>query len=188
VIDAAITAVEVDGFEQLTIRTLAAGLGVAPMTLYRHVRSKDDLLDEVADQLLARSWRPRSGKSDWRRWTADAARRLRDLLVHEPTVLHVYLRHPVVTPAAIARMEAMLGVLESSGFDEQSALWAYASIQTYTVGFAALEASRSRWADSGEHASSTERQLAAFTTPQQFTRGLNHLLDGVERHRHAVRD
>ncbi len=182
-VDAAIKAIEDGGYEQMTIRSLAAGLGVAPMTLYRHVESKDDLLDEVADRLLAESWRPRARREDWRGWIAEAARRLRDLLVSRPAVLSVYLRHPVVSPAAIARMEAMLGVLGRAGFDDVSAQRAYASVHTYTIGFAALEASRARWAETRERVGDVERQLAAFTTPQQFADGLGHLLDGVERHR-----
>ena len=46
------------GYEQMSIRSLADELGVAPMSLYRHVRDKDDLLDEVVDRLLAKAWRP----------------------------------------------------------------------------------------------------------------------------------
>ena len=42
----------------MTIRSLAAELGVAPMSLYRHVRDKDDLFDEVTDGLLAEAWKP----------------------------------------------------------------------------------------------------------------------------------
>ncbi|MGH3733113.1 MAG: TetR/AcrR family transcriptional regulator [Acidimicrobiales bacterium] len=182
VVDAAIRAIEIDGYERMTIRSLAARLGVAPMTLYRHVRGKDDLLDEVADRLLAKTWRPRTSRGNWRKWTAEAARRLRDLLVAQPAVLHVYLRHPVVSPTAMVRMEEMLDVLREAGFDRQSARRAYASVQTYTVGFSALEASRARWAATNESANSIERQLAAFTTPRQFADGLTHLLDGVERH------
>jgi len=183
VVEAAIKAIEDGGYEQMTIRSLAAGLGVAPMTLYRHVESKDDLLDEVADRLLAESWRPRAKREDWRVWIAEAARRLRDLLVGQPAVLYVYLRHPVVSPTAIERMQTMLEVLGEAGFDEPAARRAYASVHTYTVGFAALEASRARWAATVDRAGEIERQLAAFTTPRQFADGLGHLLDGVERHR-----
>lgn len=187
VIDAAIQAVEDGGYEQMTIRSLAAGLGVAPMTLYRHVRNKDDLLNEIADRFLADTWRPRAKRDDWRAWIAEAARRLRDLLVTQPAALHVYLRHPVVSPAAIARMEAMLDVLGQAGFDEAAARRAYASVHTYTVGFAALEASRARWMATADDIGDTERQLAEFTTPTQFADGLGHLLDGVGRHMRSDR-
>ena len=47
VIDAAAGIVTAGGYEDMTIHSLAAELGVAPMSLYRHIRDKDDLLDEV---------------------------------------------------------------------------------------------------------------------------------------------
>jgi hypothetical protein len=50
------------GYEQMTIRSPASDLGVGPMTLCRHVRDKDDLLDDVPDRLLlAPTWKPRAG-------------------------------------------------------------------------------------------------------------------------------
>ena len=121
IIEAAMTVVKAGGYDQMTVRSLAAELGVSPMSLYRHIRDKDDLLDEVVDRLLANAWRPRCAKEDWRAWMAEAADRLRRLLVSQPAALHVYLRHPVVSPAAIARMEAMMSVLRRAGAEEQAA-------------------------------------------------------------------
>ena len=143
------TVVKAGGYDQMTVRSLAAELGVSPMSLYRHIRDKDDLLDEVVDRLLANAWRPRCAKEDWRAWMAEAADRLRRLLVSQPAALHVYLRHPVVSPAAIARMEAMMSVLRRAGAEEQAARRAYAAVHTYTIGFAALESSRVSWAPRG---------------------------------------
>jgi AcrR family transcriptional regulator len=53
----------------MTIRSLAADLGISPMALYHHVRDKDDLLDEVVDRLLVRAWKPRVDPTDGRAWT-----------------------------------------------------------------------------------------------------------------------
>jgi TetR/AcrR family transcriptional regulator, tetracycline repressor protein len=130
----------------MTIRSLAGELGVAPMSLYRHIRNKDDLLDEVVDRLLAATWRPAAAVDDWQAWVIEAAARLRDFLVTQPAALHVYLRHPVVSPAAIERMDVMVDVLRRTGADEQTARRAYGAVHTYTIGFAALEASRARGA------------------------------------------
>lgn len=185
VVQAAVDAIRDGRYEQMTIRSLADDLGVAPMSLYRHVRDKDDLLDEVTDQFLAKTWRPRGSSADWRTWTLDAAKRLRDLLVTEPATLHCYLRHPVVSPAAMLRMKSMLEVLGEAGFDEVAARRAYAAIHTYTVGFAALEASRVRWASSERpnpaYADRIQKELASFTTSEQFSDGLEYLLEGIER-------
>jgi AcrR family transcriptional regulator len=78
------------------------------MSLYRHIRDKDDLLDEVVDRLLTDLWRPATAEDDWRAWTIEAATRLRDFLVGQPAALHVYFAHPVVSPAAVDRMNAMM--------------------------------------------------------------------------------
>ena len=58
IIAVALATIENGQYESMTIRSLAADLGVAPMALYRHIRDRDDLLDEVTDQLLAQNWRP----------------------------------------------------------------------------------------------------------------------------------
>ena len=201
VVDAAMRAIrQPGGYDQMTIRSLAADLGVAPMSLYRHVRDKDDLLDEVVDRLLVRAWKPRGGREDWKAWVLEAGEKLRHFLVSQPAALRVYLNHPVTSPAALARMEAMLEVLTSALGGEEAAHRAYAALQTYTVGFAALEASRNRHqapangarrpgvvrqqqkspGQAGGPGVGLTAQLAAYTTPRQFAEGLCYLLDGIE--------
>jgi len=167
------------GYEQMSIRSLAASLGVAPMSLYRHIRDKDDLLDEVVDRLLARVWRPAAAEDNWQAWIIEAASRLRDFLVSQPAALHVYLAHPVVSQAAVDRMNAMMSVLRRTGIGEETAQRAYGAVHTYTLGFAALEASRARWVPDSGDAGTLARQLAAYTTTGQFTAGLHYVLEGI---------
>jgi TetR/AcrR family transcriptional regulator, tetracycline repressor protein len=181
IIRAAVGIVEAGGYEDMSIRNLAAQLGVSPMALYRHIRDKDDLLDEVADILLAAAWRPAAAENDWQAWIIEAAANLREFLVTHPAGLHVYLRHPVVSPAAVERMNAMMGVLRRAGLDEATARSAYGALHTYTIGFAALEASRSGWIPDSGDVSSLAQQLAAYTTTGQFIEGLRYLLAGIGR-------
>jgi AcrR family transcriptional regulator len=150
------------------------------MSLYRYIRDKDDLMGEVVDELLRRgdAAPPRTGT--WQSRIMAAADALRELLVTEPAALYVYLRHPVVSPAAVDRMEKMLSLLRKAGFDEASAREAYAAIQTYTIGFAALEASRAGWRPDA-HSDPLSIELSAFATPAQFSRGLRFLLEGIEQ-------
>ncbi|HMK96318.1 MAG TPA: TetR/AcrR family transcriptional regulator C-terminal domain-containing protein, partial [Acidimicrobiales bacterium] len=153
--------------------------GVAPMSLYRHVKDKGDLLDQVVDRLLGQAWQPRASRSNWRAWEEEAADKFRCFLVSQPAALDVYLSHPVVSPTAVERMETMMSVLRAAGFDDAAAKRAYASIHTYTLGFSALEASRSRWAPPEGQVPGLAKQLAAYTTPRQFIEGLSYLLDGI---------
>lgn len=187
IVGAAVRIVEAGGYDEMSIRSLAADLGVAPMSLYRHIRDKDDLLDEVVDVLLARAWRPAAGESSWEVWVIEAAARLRQFLVTQPAALHVYLRHPVDSPSAAERMDAMMGVLRRAGLDEATARSAYGALHTYTIGFAALEASRAGSPDDAD-ISSLAHQLAAYTTAGQFMEGLRYLLEGIGRHARACRE
>jgi TetR/AcrR family tetracycline transcriptional repressor len=182
IVTAATQLVRDSGYENLTIRRLASRLGVAPMSVYRHVRDKDDLLDEVVDKLLVRAWRPRVPESDWRTWVTEAANKLRQFLVSQPAALHVFLSHPVVTANAMVRMEAVMSVLRGGLGDDAAARRAYAAVHTYTIGFAALEAARSA-PRAGANSGVTElsRQLAGLTTAAQFAEGLGYLLAGIEQ-------
>ncbi len=181
IIRAAVQVARAGGGEDISIRSLAADLGVSPMALYRHIRDKDDLLDEVTDILLADVWRPEADEDDWQAWIIEAAANLRQFLVTQPAGLHVYLRHPVVSPAAAQRMDAMMGVLRRAGLDEATARSAYGAVHTYTIGFAALEASRGRWLPGSGDTGALAEQLAAYTTAGQFLEGLRYLLAGIGR-------
>jgi hypothetical protein len=73
----------------------------------------------------------------------------------------------------------MMDVLRRTGADAETAQRAYGAIHTYTIGFAALEASRARWTPEDGEVDSLARQLAAYTTGDQFLDGLRYLLDGI---------
>lgn len=178
VIEAATRMVAAGDFEQMTIRGLARELGMAPMSLYRHVHSKDDLLSEVVDRLLAEVWRPKTRTTNWRRWVAEASDNLRAFLCDQPAALHVYLRQPVVSPVNVERMETIMDVLRTGLPDEAAARPAYAAIQTYTIGFAALEAARAGWSPTAAPGD-LANELASYTSPHQFAEGLDYLLEGI---------
>lgn len=181
VVEAAISAIDSGRYEEMTIRNLAAELHVAPMSLYRHIRNRDDLLDEVTNHLLSLSWRPTTNTESWQEWLIEAATRFRTLLVTQPAVLHVYLSHPVTSASALERMNAMLRVLGEAGFSDGGAEQTYAALHTYTIGFSALEASRSKWHATNEATDDTARRLATFTTSEQFRIGLTMLLNGADQ-------
>ncbi|MEO9180419.1 MAG: TetR/AcrR family transcriptional regulator, partial [Acidimicrobiales bacterium] len=63
IIDAALKMVIEGRYDELTIRSLSAELGVATMSIYGHVKDRDDILDEITDRLLAKQWRPRCSES-----------------------------------------------------------------------------------------------------------------------------
>lgn len=73
----------------------------------------------------------------------------------------------------------MLDVLNSAGFAKTQARRVYGVIHTYTVGFAALEASRGESTGDDDRTDDVMTELARLTTPSQFKVGLHLLLDGI---------
>jgi len=54
VLDAAVELADREGIDAVSMRRLGQELGVEAMSLYTHVRSKDDLLDGMAEAVVAR--------------------------------------------------------------------------------------------------------------------------------------
>ena len=112
---------DADGLDALTIRKLAQHLGVTPMALYWHFRSKEDLLEGVAEQL----W----GEIDVNvdpdaPWWAQLQRLLESLvsvLRAHPAAAQLVLEHEKRNEAALRATEVTLDVLRRAGFDSQYA-------------------------------------------------------------------
>ena len=78
---AAIKLIEREGLGKLTMRRLAAELDCAPMSLYTHVRNRDDLIDAIVEHLIEHlHLREHAGES-WQQVTRRTLRSYRDLAV-----------------------------------------------------------------------------------------------------------
>lgn len=115
---AGIALADAEGLDALSMRRLAGGLGVNPMSLYHHVRDKDALLDAMLDAVVAgitADDAPLRRPSEW-------AARLRALLLAARTTM---LRHPwavqvlqqrdVPTPSTLRHIDRVLGLLRGGG-------------------------------------------------------------------------
>jgi TetR/AcrR family transcriptional regulator, tetracycline repressor protein len=121
VIDRALKLADTDGLDSLTIRKLAQDLGVTPMALYWHFRSKDDLLEGMAEQI----WGEIEVRVDpalpwWTQLQGGLESLLRVLRAH-PSAPQLVLEHEKRNEAALRATEAALAILMSAGFDEQYA-------------------------------------------------------------------
>jgi AcrR family transcriptional regulator len=87
-VGAAVALADAEGIAALSMRRLAAELGVGPMALYRHVPDKDELLRLMADAALGEAELPEPGPPAWRPRLELAAR----------AQWRVYRRHPWLAP------------------------------------------------------------------------------------------
>jgi AcrR family transcriptional regulator len=137
------------GLEALTLRRLATELGVSAPTLYWHVRNKRQLLDLMAEALVAqedRSTAPAHGQPWWD-WLAERARvQYRALVTHRDAALVVAGNRP--TEARLPEIEQVLASLVVVGFLPAEALRTILSIGNYVIGCAVeRQAEEARTAD-----------------------------------------
>jgi AcrR family transcriptional regulator len=138
ILRAAVAVADRGGFDSLSMRNLAEELGTAPMSLYRHVANKEDLLDGMIDIVFAEVEFPSGG--DWQ-----SAMRQRAISMHDALRRH---------PWAIGRMESrrragpanlryhndtMASLREDAGFSFPMAVHAYSVMDSYIYGFTQQE-------------------------------------------------
>jgi TetR/AcrR family transcriptional regulator, tetracycline repressor protein len=117
VVDRALKLADADGLDALTIRKLARDLGVTPMALYWHFRSKEDLLEGMAEQV----WGEIEVNVDpsvpwWAQLQGGLESLLRVLRAH-PSAPQLLLEHEKRNEAALRATEAALAILRGAGFD-----------------------------------------------------------------------
>jgi AcrR family transcriptional regulator len=129
----ALSMIDRDGADALSMRRLAARFGVTPMALYRHVGGKRDLLHAVAGMVVDRIAYPIEG-GDWRSSVAGCFQALRATCLRHPGVVPL-IEQADALPASIFRpMEIVLAALRDAGLGEQDAVRAYFLLTTFTIG------------------------------------------------------
>src|SRR5437763_8087546 len=89
VIDAAAELVAEHGYAGLNMRALADRCGVATMTLYRHVRTKEDMLGALANRLFEELDLPEPGGASWQEDIATVLRSMHRVLTEHPELAEI---------------------------------------------------------------------------------------------------
>ncbi|HEY3504059.1 MAG TPA: TetR/AcrR family transcriptional regulator [Actinocatenispora sp.] len=133
---------ERDGLDAVTMRRVAAELGVRAASLYRYVRNKDELLDALADELFADIDLTRHAGDDWRAALTAMAGALRGHLLARRDSARLIAGRFATGPHALRNIEALLAVLRGAGLSgHDAAFTAYAWV-TSLFGFVAAEQNR----------------------------------------------
>lgn len=197
----ALAVAEASGIAGLTMRSLAAELGVKPMALYHHVAGKEEIVDGIVDHVFSQIDLP-PDDTDWRTAIRRRATSARRVLVRHPWAITLMDSRRAPGPATLRQHDAVLGTLRRAGFSVVMTAHAYSLIDAYVFGFAVQEAALPF--DSPESvaevAESVQAQFAAGDYPHlvelmtehalqpgydygaEFEFGLDLVLDGLERH------
>lgn len=137
VIDAALALADRDGLEAVSMRAVAAHLGTAPMSLYRHVRNKSQLLDlmfaRIVDGLA--SMRP---APTWQAELDALSRNARRALLAHPSWIPLLTRH-AVPMGAVATYEHLVRRMRSDGIPTKTAFDILGSVVAVTLGSVLVE-------------------------------------------------
>ena len=136
VVAEALAIISAGGAAALSMRALAARLGVVPAALYRHVRSKEQLYDLVLDRVLAEVDCQADPALPWTGQVTALARRLRAVLEDHPGIAALLKTRDPISPASLALAEAFLAPLHAAGLPGRQAALAFRLIYDYTLGFA----------------------------------------------------
>ncbi|EKJ87464.1 regulatory TetR family protein [Leptospira meyeri] len=115
VLNAAIQLADEFGLEELSMRSLAFHLGVEAMSLYNHIKNKDELLDGMVDSVVSQIVLPKIG-GNWKKEMKKRAGSARKVLNLHPWSTILIVSRINVGPAMLAYFDASLGCLHSAGF------------------------------------------------------------------------
>jgi AcrR family transcriptional regulator len=140
VVAAAVALADRDGIDRLSMRPLAAGLKVEAMSLYNHVRNKDDLIDSMVEAVVAKIVRPAAGP-DWRVGLRDRALSMRAAFLAHPWAPQLIVGRLNTGPNMLALYDATIGCLVSAGVDHVRADHLCNAMDSLIYGFHLLERS-----------------------------------------------
>ena len=136
VVAEALAMIAADGAQSLSMRALAARLGVVPGALYRHVRGKEQLYALVLDAVLREVDCRADPATPWAAQVTALARRLRAVLENHPGVAALLKTRDPLSPTSLELAEAFLAPLLAAGLSGREAALAFRLIYDYTLGLA----------------------------------------------------
>jgi TetR/AcrR family tetracycline transcriptional repressor len=170
IVEAALGLLERDGVDGLSTRKLAAQLGIRGPSLYWHFKSKQQLLDHMAERMFQDALPSPPGADlrgfDRRAWLEAGARGLRQAALSRRDGARVLAGSRPATEAGERAFGEMMETLVRTGFSRRDAAMTLQLLGRFAVGWVLYEQS------------ADPRTPAASETGFEF--GLQSLLDGIE--------
>jgi TetR/AcrR family transcriptional regulator, tetracycline repressor protein len=170
VIAAALAIVDAEGLAAVTMRRLAVDLGIEAMSLYTHVRGKQDLIDGMNILVLSQLDQP-TDAVEWPEVLETFARRLYDAYLPRPELARVLEHTAPSSPEAFGAMERVLAALDETGLEPSEQVSAFRGVIAVCLGFVLVHA--------GEPASPRapdERPWSGWDEPTMSASALPHVM------------
>ncbi len=139
IIEVALGIADRDGFEGLTMRKLAAELGVSAPIVYRHFEDKAAIIDAIVDTLVVRQELEDRAKMTPREWIVATFSSMYDQLTTHPGLLDLLASAGPFAVHAMRITDEVLAALEQEGLDPRRAARAFRWLMGFTVGAVMME-------------------------------------------------
>lgn len=203
IVGAATEIAEEQGIAALSMRGVAARLGVSATSLYTYVPDKGALLAVMLDSMVAEATLPHTLPGNWRdKVVAWAEADLRGYRSHPWVIDLLAAAHPV-GPGAMAWMDSAMRAFDHTGLTDREILAVIEAVDCYVrgIGVRAVDADRTArrrardgrsWSDAEQDYLASRPELGSFpaisrladtgpSVDEVFEEGLSFLLDGIER-------
>lgn len=140
ILDAAAELLRAGDAESFSVRKLAAALGTDSSSLYRHFRSKTELLRAVADRILLAAMDGYRPEGDWKQRITGLALRVRAAFGQQPQLASVWGRYASGGAGSRLVMEEVLQALRASGLPDEEIPARYHRIVVLIAALIASEA------------------------------------------------
>jgi len=187
---AALALIDRHGLGALSMRAIAAELGMGAMSLYRYVADRHEIEMLVVDLVFQDMAEPADGERGWREQIIEFSGRARAAAAAHPAAVPLVLAHHESSPHAWRWSETMLTALDAAGFAGEDRVIAFRCLQSYVLGWVqarslgpldgprtAVLASLSP--ESFPLLTETAKHAFGITPDEEFARGLAIVLDGL---------
>jgi AcrR family transcriptional regulator len=135
IVEAAFTVLDREGLDGLSMRQVAAELGVAVSALYAHVSSKDELLELMYHQLFEEFDLPEPDSEHWQDQIRDFVRQGRERLRQHRDMARISMAHAPFSAELLPKVEQLLAIFRTAGLPDRISAIAGDLLTTYLDGF-----------------------------------------------------
>jgi AcrR family transcriptional regulator len=124
-----------EGIEAVSMRRVGQALGVEAMSLYTHVKDKDDLLAGMADLVVGEVPLPAAAGPDWKSSMRATILAARGALLRHPWAARVIESRGEPGPATMAYLDGIVGIMRDGGFTVELMHHALHALGSRALGF-----------------------------------------------------
>jgi AcrR family transcriptional regulator len=131
---------DAEGIDAVTMRRIAAGLGMGTMSLYNYVPTKEHLVQLMIDEVAGEYRYPDPAPRDHRTALLDLARQGLGITRRHPWLPRIMQRPPVIGPNALRYVDYFLGLLTGSGLDTGAKMELLGLVNGFAISYGGVQA------------------------------------------------